>query len=156
MRKLLGIGVLLAAAATAHAEKLSDAVNLYSVHANPTMAVVAVDTSFAVEAGKAVRLTVYDSEEGFLETPRAKFEAQINQSGIAVLPLEGLDPGVYAFAAYLDEDGDGKLKRGKILGRPKEPIAFSNGVKIKMRKPNFGETKVNVAPGDVIVITLDD
>ena len=120
------------------------------------MPVVAVETAFAVEAGKAVRLTVYDSEENFLETPRAKFEATVNQSGIAVLPLEGLEAGVYAFAAYLDEDGDGKLKRGKILGRPKEPLAFSNGVKIKIRKPRFDETKVDIAPGDVIVITLDD
>jgi uncharacterized protein (DUF2141 family) len=73
-----------------------------------------------------------------------------------VLALGDLAPGEYAFAAYLDENGDGKLNRGKVLGRPKEPVAFSNGVKPKLRKPRYDETKVSVAPGSVVVITLED
>ena len=48
------------------------------------------------------------------------------------------------------------LNRGKVLGRPKEPVAFSNGVVPKLRKPRYDETKVAVAPGSVVVITLKD
>jgi len=48
------------------------------------------------------------------------------------------------------------LNRGKVIGRPKEPLAFSNGVKPKLRKPRFEEAKVDVVPGSVVVLTLDD
>lgn len=155
MRKLLGIGVLFAAASAAHADSAGLA-SLFSTHADAAFPVAAVQATFAVEPGKAVRLIVYDSPEAFLETARAKLEARLNEEGLAVMPLGDLEPGEYAFAAYLDENGDGKLNRGSILGRPKEPVAFSNDAKAKLRKPRFEEAKVEVAPGRVVVITLDD
>lgn len=125
-------------------------------YADPAVAIAAVNTTFAVLPGQSIRLTIYDSEEGFLETARAKREARIGEDGVAVLRLEDLEPGEYAFAAYLDENGDGVLNRGKILGRPKEPVAFSNGFVPKLRKPKFAETKVAIGPGSVVVITLED
>ena len=132
----------------------AEAVNLMS--ASPAIPVAAVHAPFAVAPGKAVRLAVYDSAEAFLETARVKLQAIVSEEGVAILPLAGLEPGNYAFVAYLDEDGDGKLKRGKLLGRPKEPLAFSNGAKAKLRKPRFDEASVTVAPGSVVEITLDD
>ena len=155
MRRIAGIGVLLAAAGVAHADSVpSDP--MFTKYADPAHVVAAVKTEFAALPGQAVRLSIYDSEEAFLEQARAKFEAQLDEEGVAVLPLGELEPGEYAFAAYLDQNGDGKLNRGKILGRPKEPVAFSNGVKPKLRKPRFDETKVAVAHGSVVVITLED
>lgn len=130
--------------------------NSFAKYADPGQAVAAVKTEFRADAGQAVRLAIYDSEEAFLEHARAKHEARLDEEGVAVLPLADLEPGEYAFAAYLDENGDGVLNRGKILGRPKEPVAFSNGVKPKLRKPRYDETKVTVAPGSVVVITLED
>jgi len=115
-----------------------------------------VKTDFIAAPGQAVRLTIYDSEDAFLHQARAKHEAVLGNDGVAVLPLADLEPGEYAFAAYLDENGDGVLNRGKVLGRPKEPVAFSNGVVPKLRKPRYDETKVPVAPGEVVVITLKD
>lgn len=134
----------------------SDSVNLFSLHADSAMPIAAVVTTFAVEPGKAVRLTIYDSEENFLEKPRAKIEAVVNEDGVALASLDSLAPGDYAIAAYLDENGDGKLNRGKLLGIPKEPVGFSNGVKIKLKKPRYEDAKVRVEPGSVVVITLGD
>ena|GEM_PF-1524103 len=160
MRKLLGIGLLIAGAGAAYADSADigpdEIVNLFSIHADPAIPVAAVHATFDVEPGKAVRLAVYDNEEAFLEDARVKHQALVDERGLAVLPLGELEPGEYAFAAYLDLNGDGKLNRGKILGRPKEPVAFSNGAKAKLRKPRFDEAKVNIEPGSVVVITLDD
>ncbi|GAB4520690.1 MAG: hypothetical protein Kow00133_07270 [Amphiplicatus sp.] len=104
----------------------------------------------------AVRLMVYDDAAAFLEQAAAKYEARLDPEGVARLPLADLAPGAYAFVAYLDENGDGRLNRGGLLGRPKEPYAFSNGVKPKLRRPRFEEAKVDVAPGARVVITLGD
>lgn len=156
MRQLLGIGLLCAAAGAAQADSVPQDMNIFAKYADPSQAVAAVKTEFHAMAGQAVRLTIYDSEEGFLERARAKREALLDEDGVAVLPLADLEPGEYAFAAYLDENGDGVLNRGKILGRPKEPVAFSNGVKPKLRKPRYDETKIAIGPGSVVVITLED
>lgn len=125
----------------------------FSRYSDPMSVVLAVRTEFNAVGG-AVRLSVYD-EKAFLEQAAVKHQAVVNAEGLAVVPIRGLAPGAYAFVAYYDENGDGKLNRG-ALGQPKEPIAFSNGVKPKLRKPRFDETKVDVAPGVVVVMTLDD
>jgi uncharacterized protein (DUF2141 family) len=125
----------------------------YLKYSDPMSVVLAVRTEFNAVGG-AVRLSVYD-EKTFLEQAAVKNQGVVNEDGLAVVPIRGLAPGSYAFVAYYDENGDGKLNRG-ALGQPKEPIAFSNGVKPKLRKPRFDETKVDVAPGAVVVITLDD
>jgi len=146
---------MLALAGTAIADS-AEPVTLFSLRASTEGPVAAVTTNFAVEAGKAVRVTIYDSEEHFLEEPFARLKAVLDEHGVAFVPLSDLAPGEYALAAYLDVNGDGKLNRGKVLGRPKEPVAFSNGVKPKLRKPRFDETKDSVAPDSIVVISLDD
>lgn len=151
---VIGMSGVLAGAA--HAGSVPQDASAFSKYADPSLAVAAVTTQFRAQPGQAVRLSIYDSEAGFLAEARAKYEALLGDDGVAVLSLDGLEPGEYAFAAYLDQNGDGKLNRGKVLGRPKEPVAFSNGVKPKLRKPNFDETKVVVGPGSVVVITLED
>lgn len=128
--------------------------NLYSLKTDGPVA--AVQTTFAATPGQAVRITIYDSEERFLETPFAKRDGVIDERGLAIVKLDDLAPGEYSLAAYLDENGDGKLNRGKILGLPKEPVAFSNGVKPKLSKPSFEDTKVTVGADSIVVITLDD
>lgn len=127
--------------------------NPFAKYADPEGVVLAVETPFAAEG--AVRLTVYGNEELFLEEATAKHQAILDDNGVAILRLGALEPGPYAFVAYYDENGDGVLNRGKVLGKPKEPYVFSNGVKPKLRKPKFEEAKVDVAPGSVIVMTID-
>lgn len=156
MRKLLGIAAVIAAAGAAQAASAPSQIDAFAKYSDPAQIVAAVKTDFNAAPGQAVRLAVYDSEKAFLEEARAKHEAPLDKDGVAVLSLGDLGAGEYAFAAYLDVNGDGVLNRGKVLGRPKEPVAFSNGVKPKLRKPRYDETKVAVAPGSVVVITLED
>lgn len=116
--------------------------------------VASVQTAFAAEEGQAVRVTIYNSKDDFLEQPYDKREGVLDGRGVALVPLGDLAPGDYALAAYLDRNGDGQLNRGKIFGIPKEPVAFSNGVVPKLSKPTFEQTKVTVRDDSVVVITL--
>jgi uncharacterized protein (DUF2141 family) len=116
--------------------------------------VLAVRSEFAPPGGH-VRLSVFADAATFLERAAVKHDATVNDEGVALITLKGLVPGDYAFVAYYDENGDGKLNRN-ALGKPKEPYVFSNDVRPKLRKPTFDETKVAVAPGEVVVMTLDD
>ncbi len=129
--------------------------NPFAKFADPDGVVLAVETPFAAERG-SVRLSVYEDELSFLERAAAKHFADLDEDGVAILRLGAIEPGDYAFVVYYDANGDGKLNRGKILGKPKEPVAFSNGVRPKLRKPTFDETKVDVAAGSVVVIRIED
>ncbi len=154
MRVLWGFVVLLIGMSIAHADSVPSS-NPFLQYADPNGIVAAVQTNFKTKAGQSVRLTVYDSEDNFLEMAAVKHHGVLDENGLALVRFLGLKPGDYAFAAYLDENGDGRLNRG-ALGIPKEPIAFSNGVVPKLRRPAFSETKVGVAPGSVVVIVLED
>lgn len=103
--------------------------------------------------GDDVRLAVYDNPATFLEQPASRHQATVGDDGLAVVKVRGLKAGDYAFVAYLDQNGDGKLNRN-AFGKPKEPFIFSNDVKPKLKKPSFDETKVSVDLGEVVVLTL--
>lgn len=121
-----------------------------SKYADPDSVVLAVVTEFH---GGEVRFSAYKGPEAFLEQASVKHRANVGADGVAVVAFRGLEPGEYAFVAYYDQNGDGKLNRN-TLGKPTEPVAFSNGVKPKLRKPTFDEAKVDVAPGAVVVMTM--
>lgn len=154
-RRLAGMGLGIAAAIAPPA--LADnapAPPAFSEISDPSSVVLAVKAAFPA-AGGSVRLSVYD-DKSFLESAILKHQATVEENGVALMPLYGLKPGAYAFVAYFDANGDGKLNRGGLLGKPKEPFVFSNGVKPKLRKPHFDEAKVDVGPGSVVVLTLED
>ncbi len=156
-RKIAGAGLWIAAAAIAGSAAFADSApsaEPFARYADPSSVVLAVRAEFPA-AGGAVRLAVYDNDRSFLETAILKHKATVDDDGVAVMPLYGLQPGAYAFVAYYDANGDGRLNRGGLLGKPKEPVAFSNGVRPKLRRPHFDEAKVAVAPGSVVVLTLD-
>lgn len=126
--------------------------NPFSRYSTADAVVLAIRSEFA-PAGGRVRVTVYDGEANFLETAAAKLEAAVNEEGVALVTLTDFNPGEYAFVAYYDKNGDGKLNRN-VIGKPKEPYIFSNDIRPKLRKPTFAETKVVVGPGEVVVLTL--
>ncbi|HNS85924.1 MAG TPA: DUF2141 domain-containing protein [Parvularculaceae bacterium] len=128
--------------------------NPFAKYSTAEGVVLAVRSDFAPVGGH-VRVTVYDGEANFLETAAAKLDAEVNEEGVALVTLADLAPGDYAFVAYFDKNGDGKLNRS-LIGKPKEPFVFSNDVRPKLKKPTFEETKVAVAPGEVVVLTLKD
>lgn len=123
--------------------------------ADPDSIVLAVLATFPTRGGD-VRVSVYPDADSFLERASLKETAPVDADGLAVVKLHDLSPGPYAFVAYYDANGDGMLNRGGVLGKPKEPYAFSNGVRPKLRKPRFDETAVDVQPGEVVVLTLED
>ena len=141
-------------ACAAHADSAPQP-NPFSSYAKADRVILAVETPFVDQTGN-VRLSVYDGEETFLEKAASKHEAAIDPEGNAIIDLGALPEGVYAFVAYFDENGDGKLNRGKVLGKPKEPLAFSNGAKPKLRAPRFDEAMVDVELGAVVVLTIED
>jgi uncharacterized protein (DUF2141 family) len=151
MRVFAGVAAL-AAAGSALADSAPPPSNL-AKYADPDSVVLAVLTEFAAVGGE-IRFSAYDNEQAFLERAAMKHRARVGEDGVAVVALRGLEPGPYAFVAYYDQNGDGRLNRS-ALGKPTEPVAFSNGVRPKLRKPTFDEAKVDVAPGAVVVMTMD-
>lgn len=119
---------------------------------DPDHVVLAVRAEFG-KPGGMVMLAAYDSEETFLTQAMMKHRAAVNEDGVAIVTFRGLAPGDYAFVAFYDENGDGRLNRN-ALGVPTEPFAFSNDVTPKLRRPRFDETSVPIEPGAVVVITL--
>ena len=157
-------GVFLAAGALAgglHARAFPDP-DIMDDIVDPAGVVLAVEAYFAAdrrdedgaEAGM-VRVNAYADEATFLSEPTLKAQSAVGENGIAVVKFGALPPGDYAFVAYFDANGDQQLNRGR-LGRPKEPYAFSNGVRGRLRRPKFKETAVPVGDGAIVVITLSD
>ena len=144
---------LLGVCATAFANP-AITLNLHSLATDPATPVAAIRAPARSVAGQAVHISIYNDEAEFLETVFEKVEAPIDENGFAFLDLD-LVPGEYAFVAYLDKNGDGMLNRGSFLGRPKEPIVFSNGIRPKLKRPSFSETKVDVHPGSVVVLDFN-
>ncbi|MEL7485728.1 MAG: DUF2141 domain-containing protein [Pseudomonadota bacterium] len=128
----------------------------FAQYVDPQGVVLAVQTP--PDSGDApVRLVVYAGADTFLETASAKYWADVNEDGAAIVNLGSMPAGDYAFVAYVDENRDGKLNRGWLgAGKPKEPYAFSNGVRPKLRRPRFDEAKVDVSVGSVVVIEIED
>lgn len=158
MKRLLQTAVhvlgaaMLAGAAVAGSAPKNDAFERF---ADPQSAVIAISATFAAPEGGVVRVAIFENDATFLETPHARFAGSFDENGVAVIALADIAPGDYAFVAYYDANGDGRLNRSAI-GKPKEPVAFSNNIRPKMRRPRFEEAKVPVAPGAVIVLALEE
>lgn len=131
----------------------------FAKFADPLQSVLAVQTTFEGR-GDVVRVVVYDSADNFLEQPSARYDGRLDDTGLALIPISILSrsqqmSGDYALVIYLDENNDGRLNRN-FLGKPKEPFIFSNNIKPKLSKPSFDQTRVQLAPGKVVVVTLQD
>lgn len=62
----------------------------------------------------------------------------VNGEASATIIFENLASGTYAIAAFLDENGNGKMDTN-FLGIPKEKYGFSNNARPMMRAANFKE-----------------
>ena len=63
---------------------------------------------------------------------------EINAKGFATISVENIASGTYAIAAFLDENGNGKMDIN-FLGIPKEKYGFSNNARPLMRAATFKE-----------------
>lgn len=87
-----------------------------------------------------VYVAFYNKEEDFLREDKIFMgnTVEINANGIATISLENMIPGTYAIAAFLDENGNGKMDTN-FFGIPKEKYGFSNNVRPLMRAATFKE-----------------
>jgi len=87
-----------------------------------------------------VYVAFYNKEADFLRKNRIFIEktVEINAGGFATISLENIAFGTYAIAAFLDENGNGKMDTN-FFGIPKEKYGFSNNVRPMMRAATFKE-----------------
>ncbi len=53
-------------------------------------------------------------------------------------------PGIYVIAVYHDENGDGKIDRGGLLGIPTEGFGFSNNPPTLVSLPSYRSVRLNI------------
>lgn len=106
--------------------------------------------------GKQVFVALHNREEGFPKNGKLYIgkTGEVNNEGTATVHFENLPAGVYAIAAFLDENGNGKLDTN-IFGIPTEKYGFSNNVRPMMRAATFKEASFTVTnKNNVITIKL--
>jgi uncharacterized protein (DUF2141 family) len=78
--------------------------------------------------------------------------AQLTKAAVdhrtATCVFAGLAPGIYAVAAYHDENGNGKLDTN-FLGIPSEGVGASNDAKGTMGPPSFEKAKLTIGATDL-------
>lgn len=101
-----------------------------------------------------ISASLFDSEEGFLETPFAEVSAPVDASGGAVFTFEGLVAGDYAASAFHDANDSGDMDKG-MFGIPKEKFGFSNDAKGQMGPPSYADAKFSLGEeGGAVKVTV--
>ncbi len=76
------------------------------------------------------------------------------RAGSVTATIHGIEPGVYAVAAYQDSTDAGHLRRG-LFGIPKDPTGFSRNPALTMGPPSFDRCALRItAQNAAISITL--
>ena len=103
-----------------------------------------------------VRIGVWSDPEAFGDSERRVAGASAPVSAnTAVLTIKGLPPGVYAIAAYHDENDNGDFDL-TLIGLPAEGLGFSNGAHVTiLGAPSFEAAAIELkGPGTQTVIPL--
>jgi len=101
-----------------------------------------------------VILSIFNSEDNYLNTPVVGMIEKVNASGKVTFHLPGLSTGDYAISAFYDEDENGELNTG-FLGIPTELVGFSNNVKGSFGPPSFNQVKIEFTDNKKISINLN-
>lgn len=90
--------------------------------------------------GGKIYVAFYNKEADFLKEEKVFMgkSVEINAKGFATINVENIASGTYAIAAFLDENGNGKMDIN-FLGIPKEKYGFSNNARPLMRAATFKE-----------------
>lgn len=90
-----------------------------------------------------VRIDLFSSELDYLD--RRKAPSELSLAGGTHVPVE-VPVGAYLLRAYLDENGNGRLDTG-WLGRPTEPVAYSNGARALLGEPDWRDARFRLTGG---------
>lgn len=88
-----------------------------------------------------VIFSVYEDPETYLK-PKAQLKTYrfVPKGNTLKMKLTDLEYGTYAIAFYQDMNDSGELDKNG-LGIPKEPYAFTNDIRPKLKAPSFDDCK---------------
>jgi uncharacterized protein (DUF2141 family) len=116
-------------------------------------AVLRVQVEGLEQQSPKVYVSVYADEDTWLGEEPAATAAIDPATGVYVAAIS-LQPGRYAFTAYLDSNGNGELD-SNFIGIPKEPVALSNGARPRFGPPKFDDAAFSLeAAGATQVIRM--
>ena len=118
---------------------------------------LAADLEVAVQGSRggdgAVKLMLFEREEGFRKEDRARQVLVLPAAGTPTGVFRDLPPGRYALVAYHDENGDGRLNL-RFGMFPKEGYGLSNAPRL-VGPPKFKDAAFDLAePGARVVVRL--
>jgi uncharacterized protein (DUF2141 family) len=92
-----------------------------------------------------IYVAFYNKEADFLRKEKIFIgkTVEINAKGFATISFDNIASGTYAIAAFLDENGNGKMDTN-FFGIPKEKYGFSNNIRPMMRAATFKEASFTV------------
>jgi len=90
-----------------------------------------------------IAILLFSSEEGFPnDYEKAVFSKSFDEYSNSIShTFEGVPFGTYAITIAQDRNNNGKIDRGRIVPKPKEPIGMSNMT--KMDRPNFSSAAID-------------
>jgi len=90
-----------------------------------------------------IAILLFSSEEGFPnDYEKAAFSKAFDEYSNSIShTFEGIPFGTYAITIAQDRNNNGKIDRGRIVPKPKEPIGMSNMT--KMGRPNFSSASID-------------
>jgi len=124
------------------------------IHAEvePTGYALTVDVQGASPHQGQISISLFDSADTFLETPRQLETLVVNGDGQVTFTFPDLEEGRYAAIATYDRDGNGELNTG-LFGIPTEPVGYSNNVR-RMGPPRWQDTNFILRADTNITIHL--
>lgn len=99
-------------------------------------ATLEIEVSGLRSAEGMVMLAIYDSAEAWMKKPLRGAMVQPGADGKAVIRVENLPDGDYAFSLLHDANGNRKMD-SNLLGMPIEAYGFSNNASGSFGPPNF-------------------
>ncbi len=103
-----------------------------------------------VRSAKGVlRVALYDDANDF---PKDDVQARVvpARADVTIVRFNGIGPGVYAIAAYHDENDNNEFDSG-FLGLPKEAYGFSNDARPFLSAPPFERAAFEVGTGGAMI-----
>ncbi len=134
---------------------LAGFVLFFSVPAEAELPSLAVYVTYALPATGTLEITLFNSEENFLQEVFLQLSGEVKEDGTYSGYFAGLEEGEYALVVVNDENDNGEYDSG-FLGFGAEPLGYSNNVRPLLGRPDFDEVKFSIGPGvNEIKISLD-
>jgi len=105
---------------------------------------ITVHVRNALPATGTVEVSLFNSEESFMQAVYLQQSGQISESGDFTAEFAGIEEGEYAVVVVHDENGNQAYDSG-FLGFGKEGLGYSNKVRPWFGRPDFEETKFSVS-----------